>query len=80
MRWLSGKCPSSPLPALRRISYGPMLTAKHRARTTGKVLRDGAQPLGGEVGLETVEVPKYRAFNMWVPLVILIGMAVFCMW
>jgi len=65
---------------LWRRDYGPMLRAEHRARTTGKVLRDGAQPLGGEVELEVVEVPKYRAVNMWIPLVILIGMAVFSMW
>lgn len=66
--------------ALWRRDYGPMLKAEHRARTTGKLIRDGGRPLGGGVEFDVVERVKYRAFNMWVPLVILIGMAVFCMW
>ncbi|MBT9144102.1 MAG: Malate-2H(+)/Na(+)-lactate antiporter [Syntrophomonadaceae bacterium] len=60
--------------------YGPMLAAEHRARTTGKLIRDGGRPLGGGVELDVVERVKYRASNMWVPLVILIGMTVFAMW
>lgn len=65
---------------LWRRDYGPMLAAEHRARTTGKVIRDGARPLGGGVELDIVERVKYRSHNMWVPLIILIGMTVFSMW
>ena len=65
---------------LWRRDYGPMLAAEHRARTTGKVLREGARPLGGGVELDIVERVKYRSHNMWVPLVILVGMTVFSLW
>lgn len=65
---------------LWRRDYGPMLTAEHRARTTGKLLREGARPLGGEVKIDVVEKIKHRSHNMWVPLIVLVGMTVFSMW
>ena len=65
---------------LWRRDYGPMLRAEHRARTTGKLIRDGAKPLSGGEEFDVMEKAKYRASNMWIPLVILIGMTVFSMW
>ncbi|WP_100010449.1 Na+/H+ antiporter NhaC family protein [Lentibacillus sediminis] len=56
--------------------FGPMAQAEYRARTTGKLLRDGAEPPSD---METTDVemaedytPKIR--NMAVPLVVLIGL------
>lgn len=65
---------------LWRRDYGPMLAAEHRARTTGKLIRDGGQPLSGGVEFDVVERDTYRSHNMWVSLVVLIGMTVFGMW
>ena len=60
--------------------YGPMLKAEYRARTTGKVLRDGAKPM------VTTEVdlgkPKSKG-NMWVfivPLIVLIATTFLGLW
>jgi len=52
-------------------NYGPMKTAEERARQTGKVLRDGAEPLiSAEVtSLSTKEGVKPRALNMFLPVV-----------
>jgi len=65
---------------LWRRDYGPMLKAEHRARTTGKLIRDGGRPLGGGVEFDVVERVTYRSHNMWVSLVVLIGMTVLGMW
>ncbi|MEC5423011.1 Na+/H+ antiporter NhaC family protein [Virgibacillus sp. C22-A2] len=56
--------------------YGPMAQAEYRARTTGKLLRDGAEPPSDD-SMTDVEmaddfVPKKR--NMIVPIVVLIGL------
>ena len=42
-----------PMIALMGRDFGPMLSAERRARSTGKVLRDGAQPLMEEVSADT---------------------------
>lgn len=62
--------------AFTRLEFGPMAKAEHRARTTGKVIRDGARPPSGAEVTETESVvsgrPKMR--NMIVPLIILVGL------
>lgn len=56
--------------------YGPMAEAEYRARTTGKVIRDGAEPPSDDqltdVGMDAGHTPKMR--NMIVPIVVLIGL------
>lgn len=56
--------------------FGPMKTAEERAKTTGKLIRDGAVPFtGGEA--DTFEVKpriKKRAINMLLPIIILVAM------
>ncbi|SHG35420.1 Na+/H+ antiporter NhaC family protein [Ornithinibacillus halophilus] len=60
----------------KRWDYGPMAKAEHRARTTGKVMRDDAEPPSEDsmTDVEMVEghTPKMR--NLIVPLVVLIGL------
>ncbi|GFZ92052.1 sodium:proton antiporter [Compostibacillus humi] len=59
----------------KRWDFGPMAEAEYRARTTGKLLRDGAQPSSDSsmVDVEMTEkTPKKR--NMIVPLVVLLGL------
>ncbi|MFD2044828.1 Na+/H+ antiporter NhaC family protein [Ornithinibacillus salinisoli] len=60
----------------KRWDYGPMARAEHRARTEGKLLRDGAEPPSDDslTDVEMVEghTPKMR--NLIVPLVVLIGL------
>lgn len=59
----------------KRWDYGPMAEAEFRARTTGKLLRDGAEP-SADASMVDVEMtdqaPKKR--NMIVPLIVLLGM------
>ncbi|WP_129113644.1 Na+/H+ antiporter NhaC family protein [Halegenticoccus tardaugens] len=53
--------------------YGAMLTAEHRAATTGKVNRDDAEPLQdieGEFGEPDVNNPRLRVFG--VPVLVLV--------
>ncbi|UJL45423.1 Na+/H+ antiporter NhaC family protein [Virgibacillus sp. NKC19-16] len=56
--------------------FGPMAQAEYRARTTGKLLRDGAQPPSDDsmtdVKMDENTTPKMR--NMIVPIVVLIGL------
>jgi Na+/H+ antiporter NhaC len=58
--------------------WGPMARAETRARETGKVLRDGAQPLVSDevLSLPTKEGTKPRARNMVVPTLVLLAMVV----
>lgn len=60
--------------------YGPMLKAEYRARTTGKVLRDGAKPL---MSTETdLGAPK-RNGNLWdfvIPILVLVGVSMVGLW
>ena len=55
---------------------GPMVEAEKRARTTGKLLRDGAVPLiSAEVtALSPKEGVKPRAVNMLLPVIVMLGM------
>jgi len=60
--------------------YGAMLKAEYRARTTGKVLRDGAQPMmatESDLGLP-MEGGTIHAF-IW-PILALIGVFLYGMW
>lgn len=56
--------------------FGPMAQAEYRARTTGKLLRDGADPPSDsemmDVKMAEDLTPKIR--NMVVPLVVLVGL------
>ncbi len=60
--------------------YGPMLKAEYRARTTGKVLRDGAKPL---MTTETdLGAPKENG-NPWdfvIPILVLVGVSILGLW
>ncbi|MFZ5969579.1 MAG: Na+/H+ antiporter NhaC family protein [Bacillota bacterium] len=51
--------------------FGPMLKAERRARTTGKIIRDGAQPLSGQGSPEELQpdiaCPK-RLINFIIPV------------
>jgi Na+/H+ antiporter NhaC len=59
--------------------FGPMKRAEPRARTSGKVLRDGADPLMGE---ELTDIQPYDGdrtsllWNFFLPVAIVIGVAV----
>ncbi|MFQ5602603.1 MAG: Na+/H+ antiporter NhaC family protein [bacterium] len=55
---------------------GPMAAAEKRARETGKVLRDGAEPV---VSTEVITIAakanvQPRAVNMFVPIALMVGM------
>ncbi|BAA81554.1 probable Na(+)/H(+) antiporter [Aeropyrum pernix K1] len=71
------------LVVLTRRHFGPMLKAEHRAVATGKVLRDGAQPL---MPTETVlgEKPAAKthapAWLFAVSIAVLIGVTLLGMW
>jgi Na+/H+ antiporter NhaC len=59
--------------------FGPMASAEERALTTGKVLRDGADPLMGEELTDIQAYPGIRTSLWWnfvLPVVIVIGVAV----
>jgi len=56
--------------------FGPMAQAEYRARTTGKLIRDGAEP-PSNTEMTDVEMPedyKPKIRNMVVPLVVLVGL------
>jgi Na+/H+ antiporter NhaC len=59
--------------------FGPMKVAERRARETGKVLRDGADPLMGE---ELTDIQPYEGvrtsllLNFFLPVAIVIGIGV----
>ncbi len=70
------------LVVLTRRHYGPMLQAEHRVVSTGKVLRDGAQPL---MPTETVlgEPPRERRASGWLfaaSVIVLIFVTLMGMW
>ncbi|MBA7671159.1 hypothetical protein ES703_79310 [subsurface metagenome] len=66
--------------ALSGRDYGPMLKAEYRARTTGKVFRDGSSPLSGGSELRVLEGVPQKTMNMVVPIVVLVGVSIFGMW
>jgi len=66
--------------ALSGKDYGPMLKAEYRARTTGKVFRDGATPLSGGSELKVLKGVPQKTMNMVVPIIVLVGVTMFGMW
>jgi len=66
--------------ALSGRDYGPMLKAEYRARTTGKVFRDGATPLSGGSELKVLKGVPQKTMNMVVPIIVLVGVTMFGMW
>ena len=66
--------------ALSGRDYGPMLKAEYRARTTGKVFRDGATPLSGGSELKVLEGVPQKTMNMVVPIIVLVVITIFGMW
>lgn len=68
--------------SIRGRDYGPMLKAEKRARSTGKVLRDGAQPMAGDVseGQVLKEGITLRASNAIVPIVTLVMVSFLGLW
>lgn len=60
--------------ALFLREFGPMLKAERRARTTGKLLRDGAKPMSSDEGenLEPKEGTVLRVRNAAIPILVLI--------
>ncbi|WP_218012846.1 Na+/H+ antiporter NhaC family protein [Virgibacillus ndiopensis] len=60
----------------KKWDFGPMAEAEYRSRTTGKVIRDDAQPPSDDsmtdIELAEGHTPKMR--NMIVPLVVLLGL------
>jgi len=56
--------------------YGPMRKAEQRTRETGKLLNDNARPMVSEsiTSYEAKEGIKIRAFNMIIPLLVMIVM------
>lgn len=63
---------------LSEKDFGPMLEAERRARSTGKILRDGAKPLiaAEQKELEPDEDCPKRLINFIIPIVSLIGLIV----
>jgi len=68
--------------ALQRRDYGPMYAAEVRARTQGKLLRDGASPLVAKemTEAEPPEGAPLRAYNFIIPIVAVIVIAIVGMW
>ncbi|MCH3918218.1 MAG: Na+/H+ antiporter NhaC family protein [Spirochaetia bacterium] len=67
--------------ALTQRNFGPMHLAEYRARTTGQLLRDGAEP-AGNVEAEVGEI-KTDHLSIWtfiLPIVVLVFLALFGMW
>ena len=62
------------------MDFGPMKHAEERAMKTGKLMRDGAVPLGGGIDLETLEGIPQKAMNMLIPLITLVSVSLFSMW
>ncbi|MCY6960584.1 Na+/H+ antiporter NhaC family protein [Clostridium brassicae] len=60
--------------ALFLREFGPMLKAERRARTTGKLLADGAQPMASDNGeeMEPKEGIQLRVRNALIPILVLI--------
>ncbi len=61
---------------LTQKDIGPMRKAEQRARTEGKVIRDGATPMisSDVISLNTKEGTKPRGFNMIIPIAVMVGM------
>ncbi len=68
--------------AITSRDYGTMYKAEMRARTEGKVYRDGAQlPIAKEVSeLKKPEGVPLRAINAWLPILVLIAGTIIALW
>ncbi len=68
--------------AITGRDWGPMARAEKRARETGKVLRDGAEPLVSDevLSLEAKSGVELRARNMMVPLATMLVMMPIFLW
>lgn len=67
--------------AVTQRNFGPMLKYEHRARTEGKLMRDGASPAGSvedEVG-QVIET-NLSIWTFILPIATLVGLAFFGMW
>lgn len=68
--------------AVMQRDFGPMLQAERRARTTGKVIADGATPMGGSTNdsqpLGGIQV-RHWLFAL-LPLVVVMGVTLWGMW
>ncbi len=61
--------------------YGPMLHAEYRARTTGKVLRDGAKPLmTTETDLGAPPQPNGSPWDFVIPILTLVVVSLLGLW
>ena len=67
---------------LMQREYGPMYDAEKRARTTGKLIADGAKPMSSDeiTKMEIRKDIKYKASNAVVPIVTLIVSAFIGLW
>ncbi|HUW70317.1 MAG TPA: Na+/H+ antiporter NhaC family protein [bacterium] len=67
--------------AATQRNFGPMLKAEHRARTEGKLIRDGATPAGSvEQDVGSVNEKRLTIWSFILPVVTLVGLAFFGMW
>nr|WP_298414030.1 Na+/H+ antiporter NhaC family protein [uncultured Halomonas sp.] len=64
------------LVVITQWDFGPMARAEHRARSTGKLLADGAQPPSDEEVREMADTSGLasRKRNMLVPIAVLVGL------
>lgn len=70
-----------PMMILIGREYGPMKGAESRARTTGKVIADGAIPLSSvETDLGEPNLTKASVWWFILPIVALVGVAIFGFW
>jgi len=60
--------------------FGPMLKAEYRARTTNELWAKGSRPLSGTSELKVAKNAPQRAINLWLPMIVLIGLAFYFMW
>lgn len=68
--------------ALQQRDFGPMYRAEVRARTTGKVVRDGGHPMVTEE-MTNAEPPKgtpLRVYNFFIPILAVLIIAFIGMW
>ena len=62
--------------------YGPMYDAEIRSRKTGKVLRDGANPLASKelVDMDVSDDSKMTFVESFIPIIVLIFITIFGFW
>ena len=60
--------------------FGPMLKAEYRARTTNELWAKDSRPLSGTSDLKIAKNAPSKPINLWLPIVVLIGLAFYFMW